>query len=132
MSASLAAEGAAIEDRGPAVFAVTTTTLVLATVFVVARLFCRRFIVKNISWDDRIIFLAWLISFGLSFTINFGTHKGLGRHDVDIPEEDWGALRRCQYVFSILYVCFLPPPSLPFHPTKRRVLIQTRCRRIPP
>ncbi|CAI4212256.1 unnamed protein product [Parascedosporium putredinis] len=78
MSASLAAERAAIEDRGPAVFAVTTATLVLATVFVVARLVCRRFIVKNISWDDRIILLAWLIAFGLSFTINFGARKGLG------------------------------------------------------
>jgi len=104
MSTSLASGNAGIEDRGPAVFAVTTTTLALATTFVTARLICRKFIVKNISWDDRIIVLAWFIAFGLSFTINFASRKGLGRHDADIHEKDWGALRRSEYVFSVLYV----------------------------
>ncbi|PKS05764.1 hypothetical protein jhhlp_007593 [Lomentospora prolificans] len=103
MSTSPGSENVGIEDRGPAVFAVTTATLVLATTFVVARLVCRQFIVKNISWDDRIIILAWFIAFGLSFTINFGARKGLGRHDADIHDEDWGTLRRCEYVFSVLY-----------------------------
>lgn len=92
------------EDRGRAVFAVTTATLALATTFVAARLVCRKFIVRNISWDDRIMILAWVIAFGLSFTIDFGTHKGLGKHDRDIPERDWAPLQRCQYVFSVLYV----------------------------
>lgn len=95
---------AGIEDRGPAVFAVTTATLALASTFVAARLICRKFIVRNISWDDRIMVLAWVIAFGLSFTIDFGTYKGLGRHDKHIPERSWGALQRCQYVFSVLYV----------------------------
>ncbi|CCF35124.1 fucose permease [Colletotrichum higginsianum] len=36
-----------VPDRGPAVFAVTIATFVLATVMVAARLFCRRFIVRN-------------------------------------------------------------------------------------
>lgn len=103
MSTSPASETVAIEDRGPAVFAVTTATLVLASTFVIARLICRQFIVKNISWDDRIIILAWFIAFGLSFTINFGSRKGLGRHDEDVRDEDWGTLRRCEYVFSVLY-----------------------------
>ncbi|KAF6824008.1 l-fucose permease [Colletotrichum plurivorum] len=92
-----------VPDRGPAVFAVTTATFVLASVMVAARLFCRRFIVRNVSWDDKTMFFAWLIGFGLSFTICFGTTKGLGRYDADIASGHWHALRACEYVFSILY-----------------------------
>ncbi|KAM0333208.1 hypothetical protein ACHAQA_001868 [Verticillium albo-atrum] len=92
-----------VPDRGPVVFAVTLSTLVLASVFVAARLFCRHVIVKNVSWDDKIMLLALILTFGLSFTICFGTTKGLGRYDDDISAEDEGALRRCEYVFSILY-----------------------------
>uniref|UniRef100_L2FMR4 L-fucose permease n=1 Tax=Colletotrichum fructicola (strain Nara gc5) TaxID=1213859 RepID=L2FMR4_COLFN len=92
-----------VPDRGPAVFAVTTATFVLASVMVAARLFCRRFIVRNVSWDDKTMFLAWLIAFGLSFTICFGTRRGLGRYDSDIARSHWDSLRACEYVFSILY-----------------------------
>ncbi|KZL72104.1 fucose permease, partial [Colletotrichum incanum] len=92
-----------VPDRGPAVFAVTTATFVLASVMVAARLFCRRFIVRNVSLDDKTMFFAWLIAFGLSFTICFGTRKGLGRYDEDIPQGHWNSLRACEYVFSILY-----------------------------
>jgi len=101
---SLASRNGGIEDRGSAVFAVTTATLVLATLFVAARLYCRKFIVKNISWDDKIMMLAWCIAFCLSFTIDYAAKHGLGRHDEDISDDDWGILRRCEYVFSILYV----------------------------
>ncbi|ROT41440.1 MFS general substrate transporter [Sodiomyces alkalinus F11] len=92
-----------VPDRGPAVFAVTVATLALATVFVAARLFCRSAIVKRISWDDRIMGLGWILAFGLSFTIAYGTQKGLGKYDDDIDAGDLGALRRCEYVFSVLY-----------------------------
>ncbi|KAI0007920.1 major facilitator superfamily domain-containing protein [Xylariaceae sp. FL0662B] len=90
-------------DRGPSVFAVTTATLILASCFVAARLVCRIGIVRNVSWDDYIIVTAWLLAFALSFSIDLGTRKGLGRHDEDIPDGDWNVLRRCEYVFSILY-----------------------------
>ncbi|KAJ6443385.1 L-fucose permease [Purpureocillium lavendulum] len=92
-----------VPNRGPAVFAVTTATLVLASIFVGARIVCRYFIVRNVSWDDRVMILAWLIAFFLSFTIDFGVVHGLGKFDKDIPEDDWSTLRHCEYVFSILY-----------------------------
>lgn len=91
-------------DRGPIVFAVTTGTLVLATVFVCARLACRTFIVRQVSWDDYFIIIAWALAFGLSFAIDYGTAKGLGLHDADIKAENWDALRRSEYTFTILYV----------------------------
>ncbi|KYK58060.1 L-fucose permease [Drechmeria coniospora] len=92
-----------VPNRGPAVFAVTTATLILASVFVGARFICRCFIVRRITWDDRIMLLAWLIAFFLSFTILLGVVNGLGKYDQDIPDDDWVTLRRCEYIFSILY-----------------------------
>ncbi|KAI0394120.1 fucose permease [Xylariaceae sp. FL0594] len=90
-------------SRGPLAFAVTTGTLVLATVFVAARLACRTFIVRQVGWDDYFIILAWLLAFGLSFAIDYGTVKGLGRHDADISSDEWDPLRRSEYTFTILY-----------------------------
>ena len=103
MSDSYTSDADGFPDRGPSVFAVTTGTLTLCSVFVAARVYCRSFIVRRLSWDDYFIVLAWFLAFGLSFTINYGTRKGLGRHDADILDGDRGALRRCEYVFSILY-----------------------------
>jgi fucose permease len=44
-----------------------------------------------------------LIAFGLSFSIDYGTSKGLGRHDADIPEHWLSGLYSSEYVFTILY-----------------------------
>lgn len=92
-------------DRGPAVFAVTVVTLIIASVFVFARMICRRYIVKNVTSGDIIMLIAWVIAFFLSFTVALGTFNGLGSHDRDIHDKNRPRLRRCEYVFSILYVC---------------------------
>jgi len=47
--------------------------------------------------------LAWFLAFGLSFSIDYGTTKGLGRHDVDIPQSWLRQLRGGEYAFTILY-----------------------------
>jgi fucose permease len=90
-------------DRGPSVLVVTTATLAIATVFVFARLVSRVGIVKHVTWDDYFIMIGWLIAFGLCFSIVFGTSKGLGRFDANIPDEWRASLRRCEYGFSVLY-----------------------------
>ncbi len=100
-----------VPDRGPVVFSVTTATLILATVFVAARMISRAGIVRKVSWDDYIILLAWLIAFFLSFSIDIGKTEGLGRHDANIDPNDRPALRKSEYVFSVLYVRPLPPLS---------------------
>lgn len=48
--------------------------------------------------------LAWTIAFGLSFAIDYGTSKGLGRRDADIPDSWLPGLRRSEYAFTIFYV----------------------------
>ncbi|RCI08570.1 hypothetical protein L249_4777 [Ophiocordyceps polyrhachis-furcata BCC 54312] len=90
-------------NRGPAVFAVTTATLVLATVFIVGRIVCRLRVVDRLSLDDKVMVLAWLLALFLSFTIDFAAVNGLGKHDDDISRSDFETLRRCEYGFSILY-----------------------------
>ncbi|KAM3525289.1 hypothetical protein NHJ13051_004074 [Beauveria bassiana] len=92
-----------VPNRGPAVFAVTVVTLIIASVFVFARMACRFLIVKKVTWGDRIMMLAWVLAFFLSFTVALGTFNGLGKHDADIDPANLTVLRRCEYVFSILY-----------------------------
>jgi hypothetical protein len=101
-----------IADRGPSVFAVTVATLALGTIFVAARIYTRLAIVRQFTWDDWFIILAWLLAFGVTLTIDIGTKYGLGRHDQDIANDHWGTLRHCEYVFSVLYVWWLSIPSL--------------------
>ncbi|PBP15302.1 MFS general substrate transporter [Diplocarpon rosae] len=39
----------------------------------------------------------------MSCAIDLGARRGLGRHEVDIPQSWIGALRGSQYAFTILY-----------------------------
>lgn len=112
MSGSVVVRATAVADRGPAAFAVTTATLVLATVFVAGRMCSRIGIVRRVSADDYIICVAWLFAVFLSFSIQLGTTRGLGRHDVNISESDRPSLRICEYVFSVLYVGDIEPSPL--------------------
>ena len=41
----------------------------------------------------------------------FGTTKGLGRHDKDIPDEWDYVLERAEYIFSVLYVSVIAPTN---------------------
>jgi hypothetical protein len=98
------AQDAHFPDRGPAVFAVTTATLALATLFVAARMVSRFGILRSTGWDDYIMILAWILALFLSLAIDLGAQRGLGRHDQNIDPADRGRLRTSEYVFSILYV----------------------------
>jgi hypothetical protein len=103
------------DTRGPAVLAVTASTLALCSVFVFLRIVSRYFIVKKPGWDDHTLILAWLLAFGTSFSICYGTSKGLGRHQDDIPEYDLVPMKKAAYAFSALYVGgpgFATVPSL--------------------
>lgn len=89
--------------RGPAVLAVTAASLAICTVFVVLRLTSRFAIVKKPGWDDYTMILAWILALGTSFSICYGTRWGLGRHEQNIPEEWESTMKKCAYVFSVLY-----------------------------
>lgn len=90
-------------SRGPLVLAVTAATLACCTVFTLFRLISRFGIVKKPMWDDYFIILAWLLAFGTSVSICYGTTVGLGRHEADVPASSGSAVKQAAYAFSILY-----------------------------
>ncbi|KAL8750506.1 MAG: hypothetical protein Q9199_007020 [Rusavskia elegans] len=91
------------QNRGHEVLAVTVALFVAATFAVILRFVSRIGIVKRISADDYAMIVAWLIAFGLSFSICYGTSVGLGRHEANVREEDHAPLRKSQYAFLVLY-----------------------------
>lgn len=66
-----------IPDRRQSVLVVTTTTLVISTIFIVARLVSRLAIVRNVTWDDYCIIVGWvrnvfsILQPNLYFNMNF-------------------------------------------------------------
>ncbi|KAL8809534.1 MAG: hypothetical protein Q9223_006550 [Gallowayella weberi] len=91
------------QNRGHQVLAVTVALFVAATFAVIVRFISRIGIVKRISADDYAMIVAWLIAFGFSFSICYGTSVGLGRHEANVRPEDHAALRKSEYAFSVLY-----------------------------
>ncbi|KAL1636441.1 hypothetical protein SLS58_009794 [Diplodia intermedia] len=91
------------ESRGPIVLTVSIAMIVCSTVFVGFRLTSRIGIVKKVGWDDYFMAFAWLLAFGLSFSICYGVKYGLGMHEVNIPNSQDPPLRRLEYVFTVLY-----------------------------
>ncbi|KAK5138378.1 hypothetical protein LTR08_003439 [Meristemomyces frigidus] len=92
-----------LQGRSNAVFAVTIIMVSMSTLFVLLRMVSRAAIVKKISVDDYFIILAWIIAFGLSFAICYGTAWGLGRHEIDVPASWQSTLRKADYAFTVLY-----------------------------
>ncbi|ESZ89643.1 hypothetical protein SBOR_9974 [Sclerotinia borealis F-4128] len=92
-----------MHSRSSAVFIVTTVTFIIASTFVVARLVSRFGILKSRTWDDWFIILSWLFAFGLTFSIDYATTKGLGELDRDIKDEWRPDLKKAQYAFTVLY-----------------------------
>lgn len=84
---------------------VSATTLALCSLFVGLRLISRFMVVRKPGWDDFAMILAWIIAFGASFAVCYGTTKGLGRRQEDIPKSWLQPMKKASYVFSVLYVC---------------------------
>lgn len=93
-----------LESRGPAVLGVTAATLVCCSVFVLLRMISRFGVVRKPGWDDYTMILAWILAFGTSFAICYGTSKGLGRHMDDVPPQWEAPMKKAAYAFSALYV----------------------------
>ncbi|KAI9680534.1 MAG: hypothetical protein M1817_003974 [Caeruleum heppii] len=89
--------------RAPEVLAVTAAVIATSSCVVALRLVSRVAIVRKVSWNDHFMILAWVLAFGLSFSICFGTSRGLGLRDADIRPEWEASLIRSEYVFSVLY-----------------------------
>ncbi|KAF2846363.1 MFS monosaccharide transporter-like protein [Plenodomus tracheiphilus IPT5] len=89
--------------RGPVVLGVSAATLALCSLFVAFRLISRLAIVRKPGWDDHTMLVAWMLAFGASFAVCYGTTKGLGRRQENIPSEWQAPMKQSAYVFSVLY-----------------------------
>lgn len=114
------------DTRGPIVLAVSVAMIICSTVFVAFRLTSRLGIVKKVGCDDYFMALAWLLAFGLSFSICYGVKYGLGRHEAHIPDSWDPPLRRLEYVFTVLYVRF-PFSRFFLRPTRMLSALSVAC-----
>jgi hypothetical protein len=51
------------------------------------RLTSKLWLVKKATWDDLVVFFAWILAVGLSTAIMFGATVGLGKVDAQILPE---------------------------------------------
>lgn len=93
-----------LSDRNSTILIVTIVTVSIATVLIVGRLISRAVIVKHVTFDDYLIVIGWILSFGASVLVAFATGKGLGKPDVRIKDEWVLPLKKYIYAFSVLYV----------------------------
>lgn len=91
------------DGRREAVLAVTSFATALSFMFVTTRFISRTIIVKTIGIDDWLMLSAWLIAFGLSFSICYSTQYGLGMFGAEIATISEPKLRRLIYSSNILY-----------------------------
>lgn len=111
-SSSSSPNGIELSDRNSTVLVVSIVTLCIATVLIVGRLISRAGITKRMTFDDYLIIIGWILSFGISFVIVFATGKGLGKPDVKIKDEWVLPLKKCIYAFSVLYVRISTRPRI--------------------
>lgn len=92
-----------MEDRRTPTLVVTIVFFVLASIFIALRFVSRVGIVHKVVCHDYLILLAWVIDFGFVFAVCYGTTKGLGLHQVNVPPSNNVALNTSEYVANVLY-----------------------------
>ncbi|KAJ5151253.1 uncharacterized protein N7482_010505 [Penicillium canariense] len=92
-----------VGGRNTGIFVGVTVTVILASIFVALRLVNRFAISKHSGWDDYSIIVAWILAFGLSFTVDFAVSKGLGLHKDRIPATGIHQLLVARYVAIVLF-----------------------------
>ncbi|EED23683.1 MFS monosaccharide transporter, putative [Talaromyces stipitatus ATCC 10500] len=92
-----------VADREAPTLVVTIVFFVLASVFVALRFVSRLGVVRKVVSHDYLILLAWVIDFGFVFAVCYGTTKGLGLHQKDVPSSSNRALNTSEYVANVLY-----------------------------
>jgi hypothetical protein len=63
------------ETRGPALVIINGIFLVIATVFLSLRVYCRITITKSFGWDDMLVFLGYTFMVGLTSVVILAEEK---------------------------------------------------------
>ncbi|APA14512.1 hypothetical protein sscle_13g092820 [Sclerotinia sclerotiorum 1980 UF-70] len=84
---SVRAEVESHANRGPQIQGVVIFFIVLTTVSVWLRTYCRAFIIKNFGWDDILAVISWAFFLVYSSFALLAVTYGSGQHVWDIPPE---------------------------------------------
>ncbi|PVH93927.1 hypothetical protein DM02DRAFT_694622 [Periconia macrospinosa] len=79
----------AIQDYAPILNGVMWTQVVIAIVFIGARLYTRHYLINNIGWDDTIMVVNLVTLIGYVACISIGTTYGIGKKFAAVPTQDY-------------------------------------------
>ncbi|ORY63854.1 uncharacterized protein BCR38DRAFT_514449 [Pseudomassariella vexata] len=106
MDANSLPPGVAEQNQGPAVIASISSILFVATLFVIARLYSKTRIQKQLHLEDYLIVLSLLLGWTSTAFGIVAVHYGNGLHLASIPPEDrspaifWTIASFCPGIFS--------------------------------
>lgn len=91
-----------LPDQGFSLYIVSIVMVIVAGLFIIARLAAR--LTKNeLGWDDYTIFAALVASIGLSLTENMAVTHGYGRHAKSLTHTEITLALKWFYIAQILY-----------------------------
>ncbi|CZR67374.1 related to integral membrane protein [Phialocephala subalpina] len=96
-------DGSANPSRVPQILAGTIIPILLASVFVVGRLYTRYIITKNWGNDDTLITIAWISSLGLAVTNILFVPFGAGHHQIFQKESQIVPTLKLAFIGRLIY-----------------------------
>ncbi|KAK3377230.1 hypothetical protein B0T24DRAFT_237074 [Lasiosphaeria ovina] len=73
-----------VPDLGPQTIAAVWTLVVLSTVFLAVRVYCKVWRLKGLWWDDWVLILSWVCEIGNAAIVQTVVNLGLGKYPCDI------------------------------------------------
>jgi len=123
------------ESRVPAIVISTTVLLALASIFVLARIYSRAWLLRRWEMEDYLVVFSWLLAIALTIMNCVQTAYGLGHHQNDIPLPAFAVTQKLAYINLLLYtvvvcttklsICYLYLPI--FQVEKRTMWLVRGC-----
>ncbi|KAK0712526.1 hypothetical protein B0T26DRAFT_752753 [Lasiosphaeria miniovina] len=73
-----------VPDLGPQTVAAVWTLVVLSTVFLAVRVYCKVWRLKGLWWDDWVLILSWVCEIGNASIVQTVVNLGFGKYPCDI------------------------------------------------
>ncbi|KAF4983407.1 hypothetical protein FZEAL_1136 [Fusarium zealandicum] len=92
------------ENAGPEIIAATSVVVALATIAVVARLYVRLSMIRNIGWDDGFMVAAMVLSWAGQILIYVQVAYGVGKHAGDIDWETYMVGKKLNFLSQPIFL----------------------------
>ncbi|KAI5848915.1 hypothetical protein BZA05DRAFT_403127, partial [Tricharina praecox] len=96
-----------VPNRAPKLLGTLIVFLVLSTVVVGLRVYCRACVLKVFGREDWLAIIAVIVNFGYSTLTVLSLEKGYGKHLKDVPLQSYEGLLKLAYATS--FACALAP-----------------------